>query len=550
VNELQNQPSSATEIARDIMLRWGIPRDAIRGDHVAQRINALNRVFPIAGDAVLSNVFCQLSIDVKTGPEPLWGVIIETRCHPALKTVVLNIASCCDIPIQLFHSPDNTDFILSSDISRLVDNGQVILTALNLPGTIGQSIYNKLMLSVRFWEKMKGRGKILVFQTDSMCCPGSEFCAADFMSFDYIGSYWGRGRPVGLIIDGGSGGFSLRDWSESATCLERFPSDNWPGGEDGYFGFHLELMGAKVASISDAGAFSTQDSFESKSFGCHQIDRLNDIDLVAFLAYCPEARGIFPHLEQRAPLSNSQRALLSAPSATIDDAQPHALAHYEFSSANLTEPGKPMFLSENYKLIYYEVPRTGSNSITQALATLDPESPTLAERKRHGGGWGYHYLRDEALKDPAYRLIAAHRNPYDRLWSFWKHRKLNGNPKIFTTVSWARYIDWVCDPSSAPELEETLPDVPISEMLDYSRVDFWLDFHHLQASWARLAQAMDIPVVPLKKVNASPNHGQMHMAYTEAMAERIAERFAQDFMNFGYSPDSWKPGKPIQSSNN
>lgn len=548
MNEPPDQASSAAEIAHDVIRRFGISRGAIRGEHIADRIIALKRVFPLERESALDIAFSGLMPDHTPRSEPLWGVILETRCHPALEAVVLNIASCCDIPIQIFHSPDNTDFILSSGISRLVDEGQVLLTCLNLPGRISQSIYNQLMLSPHFWEQMRGRGKILVFQTDSMCCPASEFSAADFMSFDYIGSYWDRARPVGLTIDGGCGGFSLRDWSQSVTCLQRFPPEHWPGGEDGYFGFHLELMGARVASTRDTGRFSTQDSFETRSFGCHQIDRLNNIDLVAFLAYCPEARGIFPHLEQRAPLRNRQVALRSAPGVTINDAPSKVLAKYDFSAANLNEPGKPMFLSEKYKLIYYEVPRTGSNSITRALSSLDPESPTLEERKKHGGGWGYHYLREEALHNSQYRLIAAHRNPFDRLWSFWKHRKLNGNPKVFTAISWARYIDWVCDPASAPELAGTLPDVPISEMLDYSRVDFWLDFHNLKESWERLSRYVDIPLEPLAKVNASPDHGQMHIAYTEPMAQRIAERFAEDFKNFGYSPNSWKPGEPIQST--
>ena len=37
-----------------------------------------------------------------------------------------------------------------------------------------------------------------------------------------------------------------------------------------------------------------------------------------------------------------------------------------------------MFISHKFQLIYFEVPRTGSNSVTRALNELDPESPTLA----------------------------------------------------------------------------------------------------------------------------------------------------------------------------
>lgn len=205
-----------------------------------------------------------------------------------------------------------------------------------------------------------------------------------------------------------------------------------------------------------------------------------------------------------------------------------------------------MFLSHKYEFIFFEVPRTGSHSATRILNQLDPDSPTALARETHGNGWAFHYLTDAAKDYPGYRMLAAHRNPYDRVWSFWKQRKRGGNPEVFRSISWPRYIDWVCDPASVPEITGAMLDIPIAEMLNLDSVDVWLDFHHLQESWASACTALQLPLIPLDKVNTSPDHGEMHMAYNTSIAERIAERFAADFAYFRYSIDSWKPGESVE----
>jgi len=199
-----------------------------------------------------------------------------------------------------------------------------------------------------------------------------------------------------------------------------------------------------------------------------------------------------------------------------------------------------MFISHSHKLLFLEVPRTGSRSISQALTELDPESPTVAARRTSRGAADYHGFKNELLADPAYRVVATHRNPYERLWSFWKHRRNTGNPPIFHTISWSSYVDWVCDPTTVPELVNAQRDIPIAEMFDLDRVDFWLDFSHLGQNWAQLAQTLGLPLPPLKIINSSPDHGYLSNAYSPSIARRVSERFSKDFDYFGYSRDSWK----------
>ena len=77
------------------------------------------------------------------------------------------------------------------------------------------------------------------------------------------------------------------------SCLERFSPQDWGGGEDGFFAFHMALMGGQVATLEDAAKFSTQDYFTHRSFAAHAIQLLNEADKLRFLEYCPEAGDIF-----------------------------------------------------------------------------------------------------------------------------------------------------------------------------------------------------------------------------------------------------------------
>jgi hypothetical protein len=216
------------------------------------------------------------------------GVIVETRRHRALESVVLNFSRTLKIPIQLFHGTGNLEFIMSGAISGLVGEGKVRLIELDIDDLDARS-YNALLMTREFWNLLESRNKVLIFQTDAIACEQSDYGLNDFLSFDYIGSLWPRQRPVGVMLDGGNGGLSLRDWKKSYECLLRFPPESWPGGEDGYFAFHIDLMGGKVGRDKECAQFCTQHEFLYRSFGAHKISCLGPASRAAFLDYCKEA---------------------------------------------------------------------------------------------------------------------------------------------------------------------------------------------------------------------------------------------------------------------
>lgn len=264
----------------------GIDSAFIRDEHLMPLYAALSKSMHTA-----------LNVGMQT-PEPppscklvedtVWGVIVETREHPALEYVICQFSERLNIGIQLFHGVANESFIKDSKISRLVEEGKVILTPLKT-NSLPPSEYNALFLSGAFWNAQMGRKKILVFQTDAVLCAQSDYQIKNFLEYDYIGSKWPRERPVGMIIDGGSGGLSLRDWHNSVECLDRFSPDLWPGGEDGYFAFHMDIIGGRVGAGDECARFSTQGEFLCKSFGAHKITDMKPGSLRRFLQYCPEA---------------------------------------------------------------------------------------------------------------------------------------------------------------------------------------------------------------------------------------------------------------------
>ncbi len=301
MSQSESSPSTASLRAAEITRSLNIRRHQIRAEHLTLEIRELTQEKRAFRAQFAEEALSICKSFKRTDSEPLWGVIVETRAIPGLEEAVLSIINRCHIPIQLFHGLENHRYIMEGRLEALVASGAVTLTPMDLPERMPSAGYNALLLSPLFWDALIGRQKVLIFQHDSLCCNQSPYAATDFMDFDYIGAPWPRKRPVGLVIDGGNGGFSLRDWAKCRESLERFSAASWPGGEDGFFAFHLDLMGASVASMEQGAKFATQGRFTDLSFGAHQVGRLNDLDLKRFITYCPEALNIFPYLSRRVP---------------------------------------------------------------------------------------------------------------------------------------------------------------------------------------------------------------------------------------------------------
>lgn len=225
----------------------------------------------------------------KNYPEIL-GVIVESRFHPNLVTVVEEVLEQLNIPVQIFHGPSST-VKLETHFKKAIANERVILTQL-VTDKLPPDCYNTLLMSSNFWKSLKTRKKVLIFQCDTALCPTSDFTINDFLHFDYIGSWWPAERPVGVYTEGGNGGLSLRSWQPHYLCTKQIDSTSWEGAEDTFFAFYLSVLGYNVATAEDTPSFGTQHKFVKKSFGLHKISCLSDTEQRQVLEYTPSAKRI------------------------------------------------------------------------------------------------------------------------------------------------------------------------------------------------------------------------------------------------------------------
>ena len=199
-----------------------------------------------------------------------------------------------------------------------------------------------------------------------------------------------------------------------------------------------------------------------------------------------------------------------------------------------------MFVSHTYKLLFFEVPRTGSRSITKALTQLDPRSPTAVIRAVKKNLYHYH-VYDQTLVDkhPEYAVIAVHRNPFERIQSHYKYRKQHGNPGELKRFTFAQYVRWVCEGELPFEIGPVMLDRPICELLPYIAVDHWLAYDSLNTDWRRVEETLQVDLPELPHINQSNAQFDSNTAYTPELADMILSRFAEDFRQFNYATDSW-----------
>ncbi|MAK62724.1 MAG: hypothetical protein CMK09_17275 [Ponticaulis sp.] len=220
------------------------------------------------------------------------GLIVETRCHDNLAFVTQQVCNDLVLPVVLIHGSENRSFIKERLPDELKTTERLFLVELKT-ATLSLADYNGLFLLPKFWSSFESNDQVLVFQTDVVFCRNSPYRLSDFQDFAYIGSSWDRSRPVGLILDGGYGGVSLRDPRALTGLLNQFPANDWPGGEDGYFAFYADLMDLKLARPQDSDRFCTQDRFVGPSLAVHKPTRLSKAEREALLSYCPDVHRLF-----------------------------------------------------------------------------------------------------------------------------------------------------------------------------------------------------------------------------------------------------------------
>jgi hypothetical protein len=122
---------------------------------------------------------------------------------------------------------------------------------------------NDVLTSLKFWESIP-YDKVLTFHSDSeILREGIEA----FLEWDYVGSPWSH------LMEGGNGGFSLRDKQKHIDLLKFKPWSKELGNEDEYFSKYLNEVGGKVAPRNICSLFGCETIYKLGTFGCHAIDK-------------------------------------------------------------------------------------------------------------------------------------------------------------------------------------------------------------------------------------------------------------------------------------
>ncbi len=187
-------------------------------------------------------------------------VIVETRCIPNIRKIVLNHIEFTGWDVIFFHGYDNDAFV-----KKELEGLNVSFTHL-FTNRLDTHSYNKRLTSIDFWEEIPAE-KVLIFQHDSfMLRSGVE----KFMQYDFIGA------PIfhpTLPMPCQNGGFSLRSKSKMLEVINAIPYDASKGNEDIYHCRGIEKIGGVLPTKEVASEFSVESIFSLGTIGGHAISK-------------------------------------------------------------------------------------------------------------------------------------------------------------------------------------------------------------------------------------------------------------------------------------
>lgn len=227
-------------------------------------------------------------------------VIVEPRNHKDLQYVCENFDKhmCKSWDLYVFHGKSAGAAAYAKEATANIKGRRVYLIPLETDN-LDPDGYNALFKRLDFWDKVKAEN-ILVFQTDAVLCPASEFKIRDFIKYDYIGcgSYagaignkkeiWGRDYSKGNSFYG-IGGLSFRKNSFQKQCIKKYPGIAADYPEDVFYSNCVEHSVNKPESAEVLANFCTQDSFSKRSFGAHNTWYMKKEHREPFYAFCPAA---------------------------------------------------------------------------------------------------------------------------------------------------------------------------------------------------------------------------------------------------------------------
>jgi len=183
-----------------------------------------------------------------------------------------------------------------------------------------------------------------------------------------------------------------------------------------------------------------------------------------------------------------------------------------------------MIVNHRHRFVYLDIPRTASNSVRAALASI--EGSVACQR----------HLFENALPHRHYFVFTTVRNPYSRVFSHYMYRRTRPHNNMHWLVkhwTFSEYAAWAANPDGPYRKYD---DPPMSEWLRPFTLNAVMRFENLHEDFHRLPFVSDRVV--LQHINQAGGH-EWKEHYNEEIAAIIEQRFEEDFRVFGYAIDSW-----------
>jgi len=199
---------------------------------------------------------------IKSYDDNYSAVILETREHPHLETVIKNTMyflnesdSNKKWKLELFHGNLNEEYC-----KKIVDGiDNVELHHVDYDYMIVND-YDNLFRTTDFW-KMITTDNILIFQTDAILIKSG---IDEFLDYSYVGAPWLKPKEEKYV---GNGGLSIRNKNRMIDIIETHPNDSY-FKEDIYFIKYLDNK--EIAPIEVAQRFAVEDLYYNDPIGLHQ----------------------------------------------------------------------------------------------------------------------------------------------------------------------------------------------------------------------------------------------------------------------------------------
>ena len=191
-----------------------------------------------------------------------------------------------------------------------------------------------------------------------------------------------------------------------------------------------------------------------------------------------------------------------------------------------------VFVVEDYKLVMLGVPKCGQTSVKRAFVGKDVYN--VHDR----GNFNYlNFDEVEAYREKGYLTVTIVRNPYDRLFSFWKQKILKPNKFVrgaskpfytgmpFTDV--VREVCNTCDSASDVHFKSQVEQISFNGRFP----EFIGRLENFQDDWNVISGLLGKTLPELPYENRTDYHKD---EWTKALKNKVYTRYQRDFRILGY----------------